>query len=190
MPSVMRKDRSGKIVDVSASLAERWCRAGFAWMLSSDYKSLTASGDYATITFKAPILGIVYYNFSGIDKSGNEIVKALYEGCTVSGGAALIARNFNRNVADATCPLSSVKFGLSTDATPCTISGGTRIFPGLVPGSAQGNSIPAGSSAMVGVVPLKPDTIYAVKFEAKGAATFAAHVGLAITGETVAMLLE
>jgi len=183
MPSTIKKDRKGELCDASASLIERWCRAGKMWRIDTGYKTLAALNDYATITFKTPATGVIYYNFAGLSKSGNEIVKSLIEGCTISGGTVTAPKNFNRNIPDSACLFTAIKVGLSTDATPTTITGGTEIFPDLAAGTAQGKSIPGEQSVLSGVLILKNNTVYALKLLAKGAATFAAYVGIAVVVE-------
>lgn len=42
MPSTIKKDRNGELCDASASLTERWCRAGKAWRIDTGYKTLAA----------------------------------------------------------------------------------------------------------------------------------------------------
>lgn len=169
------KDRFGYLADVSASITERWCNNGFAWSMSTGYQSLAALNDYAYITFKTPATGRIYYNFATLEKSGNEIVKSLIEGCTATAGDAITPRNFEREIGDASCPVTLVSFGKSTSSQ--TIANGTEIFPSLAAGTAQGNSIPGGSSQLQGVVKLKKNTVYALKLLAKGAATFSASIG-------------
>lgn len=178
--STIEYDRQGNEIDKCSSITERYCNLGIAWRIDSGYKSLAADGNYLTITFTTPATGTVFYNFAGVEKSGNECIKSLIEGCTVSGGTAATPVNFNRNSANV-CPLTNVKVGLSTDGTPTTITGGTEMFVSLVPGTAQGNSIPGGSSQLAGVIVLKPSTVYALKIAAKGGAvTLAANVGMGI----------
>ena len=172
------EDRYGNLVDTSASLTERWCALGVSWRIDSGYKTLAADGNYLVITFTTPATGRVFYNFATVNKSGNECIKSLFEGCTVANGTAVTPVNYNRSITTA-CPLTAVKVGLSTDGSPCTITGGTEMFISLVPGTAQGNSRPGGSSQLAGVVILKQNTVYALKVMAKGgAATLAADVGM------------
>lgn len=177
------KDRNGRIVDHSASITERWCNAGLAWRIESGYKTLADSGDYLTIAFKTPETGQVYYNFATVDKSGNELVKSLIRAPAISGGSVTVAQNFDDNIDGALCPVTDILVGLSTDTTPCTITGGTELFVSLVPGTAQGNSKPGGSSQLQGVIKLRKNTVYALKVLAKGAATLAANIGFAYIPE-------
>lgn len=169
------KDRYGNLADISASLTERWCALGLSWSMTTGYQSLANAADYAYVTFKTPATGRIFYNFARLEKSGNEIVKSLIEGCTATAGTAITPRNYEREVGDASCPVTAVSFGMS--ASSQTLTGGTEIFPSLATGSAQGASIPGGSSQLQGVVLLKKNTVYALKLLAKGAATFSASVG-------------
>ena len=176
------KDRFGNLVDISGSLTERACINGYQWRIDSGYKTLVADGSYMTITFTTPAAsaGTCLYSFANVNKTGNEVVVSLFSGPTIAGGTTATPFNFNENVSTA-CPLTAVKVGLSTDSTPTTITGGTERYISLVPGTAQGNYKPGGNAALTGEAILKPSTVYAVKFVAKGgSATIAADVTMSI----------
>lgn len=166
------KDRYNNLVDVASSLTERQCLLGLAWRIDTGYVSL-ADTAYASITFKTPATGRVFYNFSTADKSGAEVVVSLFVGPTITGGSAAVGNNFLGDIDSATCPVTAIKTGV-------TISGGAEQFISLIPGTSNPSSKPGGSSALQGLLILKRDTVYAVKFLAKGGAvTMAANVGFA-----------
>lgn len=164
------KDRFGNIVDGSASLTERHCVLGLGWRVDTGYVSLTDT-QYASITFKTPATGRVYYNFASADKSGAEVVVSLFRAPTVSGGSAATPNNYFDDIDPATCAVTDIKTG-------ATISGGTERFISLVPGSSNPSAKPGGSSALQGLLILRKNTVYAIKFLAKGGAvTMAANIG-------------
>ena len=61
--------------------------------------------------------------------------------------------------------------------TGATITGGIERFVSLVPGDSNPSSKPGGASRQQGLIVLRQNTVYAVKFLAKGAATLAANIG-------------
>ena len=171
-------DRFGNLVDFSASITERWCQIGYSWRIDTGYVSLASTGDYSSINFTTPATGQAFYNFSGIDKTGNELVISLFEGTTYSNGSATTPKNYNRNIADNTCTLTNVKTGNS--ASSGTFTGGVEMFISLVPGTAQGNTKPGGASQSQGVLILKKNTNYTIKIMCKGATTLAGFIAVGI----------
>lgn len=164
------KDRYGNLVDSASSLTERHCLLGLGWRIDTGYVSL-ADAAYASITFKTPATGRVFYSFSTADKSGAEVVVSLFRSPTIAGGSTATPSNFFDDIDPATCPATDIKTGV-------TISGGTEQFISLIPGTSNPSSKPGGSSSLQGVLVLRRDTVYAVKFLAKGGAvTMAANVG-------------
>jgi hypothetical protein len=167
------KDRYGNLVDTDASLTERFCIIGYAWRIDTGYVTLAADAAYTLINFKTPATGRCFYNFSTVDKSGAEVVAALIRGGTVAGSpVAATAYNYNEEIADASCPLTSVSVG-------GTVTGGTERFTSLVPGDANPSSKPGGASRQQGLIILKQNTVYSLKLLAKGGAvTLAANIGV------------
>lgn len=166
---------------LTVSLTEKLADLGYIWRIDMGYKSLGANGNYASIHFHTPVTHRVFYTFAQADKSGSELVISLIQGGTFAGGTAFTPYNYNEDdPIESACPLTDVKVGLSTDATPTTITGGTESYVSLVPGTAGGNQKPGGDARRQGIIVLKRDTDYTVKMLAKGALTFAAHVAMGI----------
>lgn len=164
------KDRFGNLVDISSSLTERECLLGIAWRIDTGYVSL-ADAAYASITFKTPAIGRVFYNFSTADKSGAEVIVSMFRSPTIAGGSPATPNNYFDDIDPATCPVTDIKTGV-------TISGGSERFISLMPGSSNPSAKPGGSSSLQGLLILRRDTVYAVKFLAKGGAvTMAANIG-------------
>ena len=156
-------DFNGDIVDISASLAERYSNAGYIWRIEFPRTSI-AAGATGFLSFKTPATGICFYPFITVDKSGDLVDISLVEGGTFAGGSAVTCHNYNRwaeVLAGATCPLSSVSQGNS--AGGATLTGGTTIFNSFIGGTRNGGTKSGGQSRNEGAVVLLPNTVYTVK---------------------------
>lgn len=165
-------DRYGNIVDPSASLIERACILGLAWRIDTGYTTLAADGDYTLINFKTPATGTCYYTLASIDKSGNEVIVSLIRAGTVAAGTEGVGFNYDDNVTTA-CPLTDITLG-------GTVADGVERFESLLPGTGTPATKTGGTSRALGLIKLRPDTMYSVKLLAKGGAvTLAGNVGIA-----------
>lgn len=175
-------DRNGNLVDKSATIIERYIQLGEVWRIGLTRKALTA-GEMAFLTFKTPALGVTFYSFATLSKTGDEVQYTLNEGGVVENGTAVAAWNLNRIRGDAGCPFTATKAGSSLDATPMTLTGGLDAPYQLLSGAAGGNDRPGGcSSGATGLI-LKADTVYTLVLYSIGSASVNATLDVAQVGE-------
>lgn len=172
-------DDDGNLVDRCASIPERLVELGQVWRIGTGYVTLANAADKLFLSFKTPATGHCHYLFSTLQKSGGEVVFTLNEGGVLTNGITTIAYNMNRDVATA-CPLTAIKYGLSTDGSPVSVTGGTDAPPNMMPGAAGGNSRPGGTASGSPFIHLKNNTVYTLVCEAKAAATMTAFVDISV----------
>ena len=166
------KDRHDHLVDMAASLTERYCVTGDTWRIDTDYITLASAGSYHLVTFTTPATGRCYYGFAEVSKTGAEVMPSLLRAPVVSGGTPAIGFNYNDEIPDSNCPLINITNG-------GTYTGGVERFKSLLPGDANPANRLGGNSRSASLIILRQNTTYALKLRAVGgAATIAAHVGI------------
>ena len=171
----------GQLIDKCASIAERMVDLGEVWRMGTGYQSLSGAAVKLFLSFKTPVTGHSHYMFSTLQKTGGEIVFTLNEGGVLTNGTTNTAYNLNRDTATA-CPLTAMKYGLSTDGSPVSLAGGVNAPPNMMPGaSVAAASRPGGTSSGAPFIHLKNDTVYTLVCEAKDVATMTAFVDIAVS---------
>lgn len=149
------------------TVPERCIYQGHSYRVGTGYQTLSV-GQYASVSFVTPATGYSQYAFSIIGKTGNECLVTLIEGGEYTGGSTATPWNINRIIGDANCPFTCKSGG--------AIANGLAAPDYLIPGTAQGNVKPGGSSESPANILLKQNTRYTLKITAKGDVTLAAII--------------